>query len=85
MNSLHTILPPSYLLPICSTAMERMLELVGECWLLTDGLFDPTVLPLLTLWKTKLESGCCPKESDIFAAKNAMVSCSSMIIHSLSS
>jgi len=48
-----------------SAALECFLSDVGEAVALTGGLFDPTVEPLVRLWKNRLEAGTIPTQQEI--------------------
>jgi thiamine biosynthesis lipoprotein ApbE len=44
--------------------MEKLLTIADACVKATQGRFDPTALPLIRLWKSSLENGVIPKQSD---------------------
>ena len=49
--------------------MEQMLKLCDTLFFLTQGILDPTALPLLTIWNYKVEHPVLPTESEIAAAR----------------
>lgn len=48
-----------------SPELAQFLRRVGELVHLTEGRFDPTVAPLVHLWKTSLQSGAPPSQEEI--------------------
>jgi FAD:protein FMN transferase len=48
---------------------EALFDLCGQFHFITQGLFDPTSLPLLKLWDYKAETPRIPNQSEIDAAK----------------
>ncbi|HTO03658.1 MAG TPA: FAD:protein FMN transferase [Opitutus sp.] len=49
--------------------MEQMLKLCDTLFFLTQGILDPTALPLLRIWNYKAEHLVLPTESEIAAAR----------------
>ena len=49
--------------------MEQMLKLCDTLFFLTQGILDPTALPLLRIWNYKVEHPVLPTESEIAAAR----------------
>ena len=49
--------------------MEQMLKLCDTLFFLTQGILDPTALPLLRIWNYKAEHPVLPNESEIAAAR----------------
>jgi thiamine biosynthesis lipoprotein ApbE len=50
-----------------------MLQLADKCFKLSNGFFDPTVLPLALLWKSCLSGGVTPTEQQIIAVQGAIL------------
>lgn len=50
-------------------AMGHMLDTADDLYRLTDGILDPTMLPLLRVWDWKILHTSIPAESDISAAR----------------
>lgn len=48
-----------------SEELERVFLLADRVYILTRGLFDPTIEPVLTAWKQKLGSGAALSSADI--------------------
>lgn len=48
-----------------SPQLEKLLQLIDEVFLLTEGRFDPTIAPLQKLWKQHLEKGHVPTKDEI--------------------
>jgi FAD:protein FMN transferase len=55
-----------------SAKLEAFLQEVDQVVALTQGKFDPTIAPLLDLWKKKLSSGHTPSEEEIRIVKPAI-------------
>lgn len=55
-----------------SKELERFLLGVGQVVELTNGLFDPTMLPLQDLWKNRLAEGAVPQAWEIEALESAV-------------
>ncbi|HYP17540.1 MAG TPA: FAD:protein FMN transferase [Opitutus sp.] len=49
--------------------MEQMFKLCDTLHFLTQGILDPTLLPLIQLWNYKVEHPALPSESDVTAAR----------------
>jgi thiamine biosynthesis lipoprotein len=49
--------------------MEQMLKLCDALYAMTEGVLDPTALPLLRLWNWKAERPVIPSAGDIAAAR----------------
>ncbi|MEG0037111.1 MAG: FAD:protein FMN transferase [Victivallaceae bacterium] len=55
-----------------SLTLFEFLEEVETVFLLTKGLFDPTILPLKDLWLSKLKEGSVPSEEEVQMYKEAV-------------
>jgi FAD:protein FMN transferase len=55
-----------------SKQLEKLLAETDKIVKLTGGRFDPTIEPLQQLWKSKLEKGTVPSESDIQTVSEAI-------------
>ncbi|MCH9610264.1 MAG: FAD:protein FMN transferase [Chlamydiales bacterium] len=55
-----------------SPHLAELLKKVGEIVEITEGRFDPTVAPLVHMWKTHLKNGEIPKKEAIEALKPAI-------------
>lgn len=47
-----------------SKDLGELLTLAGKVWNLSDGRYDPTVLPAIQLWRHYLQKGVCPPISE---------------------
>ena len=55
-----------------SQSLAELLRRVGEIVEISDGRFDPTVAPLVHMWKTHLQNGEIPSDEAISALKPAI-------------
>ena len=57
---------------LLSPNLEKLLKISNELFQLTEGRFDPTVLPLVLLWGDKLDKGQTPTAEEIAAVEPAV-------------
>lgn len=55
-----------------SNELALLLKKAGEIVEITEGRFDPTVAPLVHMWKTCLKNGEIPKKADLEAIRPAI-------------
>jgi thiamine biosynthesis lipoprotein len=57
---------------VASSELFALLVLARRCFELSGGRFDPTIFPLLTLWKRSAESGVAPDAAALALARSQL-------------